>query len=162
VLNARVFLIMLRQEHRRALHRVCATSEEVHDRTGDVGEDIDGCERPRIKNACLIVVSCPLESASKTREVNRFELTNKYATARENIKERIEIIWAGPLEPVEEDCRITAGNSRKNLNGRFDWSICTRLATQNKDTAIGQNKCSWVPTSRLYNEIIDYRYVVSG
>jgi len=36
---------MLRHQDGRAFHRVCATSQEARDGTGDVGKDLDGVER---------------------------------------------------------------------------------------------------------------------
>jgi hypothetical protein len=39
----------------------------------------------------------------KVREIGRFKLTNKYTTARENMKERIEIVRVRPFEPVKEE-----------------------------------------------------------
>jgi len=39
----------------------------------------------------------------EVRWIGHFKLTNKYAAARENMKERIEIVRVCPLEPVEEE-----------------------------------------------------------
>jgi len=51
----------------------------------------------------------------EVREISYFELTNKYATTRENMKVWIEIIRGRPLEKVKVDLRITTGNLRENL-----------------------------------------------
>jgi hypothetical protein len=48
-------------------------------------------------------------------EIGYFELTDKYATTRENMKEWIEIIRGRLLEKVKVDLRITTGNPRENL-----------------------------------------------
>lgn len=51
----------------------------------------------------------------EVREIGYFELTNKYATARKNMKEWIEIIRGRHLEKVKVDLRVTTGNPRENL-----------------------------------------------
>jgi hypothetical protein len=61
----------------------------------------------------------------KLKKSAYFELTNKYATTRENIKEWIKIIRARPVEKVKEDLRITTGNARENLKR---WVICSACA----------------------------------
>ena len=106
---------MLRQEYGHALIRECATSGEARDRTRDVWKDSDSSERYWVKNTCLIVIHCQWVSMREvSREIGRFELTNKYATAGKNMKEWIEVVRVRPLEKIEEDLRATTGNAREN------------------------------------------------
>ncbi len=72
----------------------------------------------------------------EVREISCFELTNKYATARENMKVWIEIIRSRSLEIVKVDLRLTTGNPRDNLKRWVDCRIWAYLPTHNKDTAI--------------------------
>jgi hypothetical protein len=58
----------------------------------------------------------PMSVNDEVREIGSFKLTNKYATARENINEWIEIVRARPLEKVKGNPRVTTGNPRDNLN----------------------------------------------
>jgi len=37
------------------------------------------------------------------REIGSFKLTNKYTTARKNMKERIEIVRVRSFKPVQEE-----------------------------------------------------------
>ena len=63
----------------------------------------------------------PMSVNDEGREIGSFELTNKYATTRENMKKWIEIIWASSTEKVKVDLRIATGNLRENLKR---WVTC--------------------------------------
>jgi len=119
---------MLRHEDGCALHRVCATGLAAHDRARDVWKDLDGGKRGRVKDACLVVVPCPCELEKGAQEYGRLKLTNEYATAREDMKEGIEIVWVCPLKPVEEERCTTTRNAGENLKRRVGRSVCARLA----------------------------------
>ena len=119
---------------------------------------MDSGECDWFKNACLIVVSCEAESAKGIQKICRLKLTNEYASTRENMQERIEIVWVCPLEPVEVDRRIPTRDARENLKRRVRWGVCAYLSTHNEDTAIGKNKGGRIPTSSLHNELIEHRY----
>ena len=88
---------MLRQKDCGAFHRVCTTREEARNGTRHVGEDSDRGEYYWVENPCLVIVSyrSKLEIFGK---VGHFSLTNKYTTARENMKRRIKIIWVSPTQ----------------------------------------------------------------
>jgi hypothetical protein len=58
----------------------------------------------------------PMSVNDEVREIGSFKLTNKYATARENINEWIEIVRARPLEKVKGNLCAATGNPRDNLN----------------------------------------------
>ena len=47
------------------------------------------------------------------------------------MKEGIEIIWIGPIEPVEVDLRVATRNAGENLKRRVGRSVCARLAAHN-------------------------------
>jgi hypothetical protein len=94
---------------------------------------------------------------TKSEKPVLFKLTNKYAAARENINEWIEIVRARPLKKVKGNLRATTGNPRDNLDRWIGRTICTCFSAHNKDTAIGHNKCSRVPTSTLYGKLIEHR-----
>lgn len=80
---------MLGQEDGCAFHRVCTTGLAARDGAGHVWKDLDGGKRDWVKDACLVVVSCPCESEKAVQESGRLKLTNEYATAREDMKEGI-------------------------------------------------------------------------
>ncbi len=122
---------------------------------------MNGGECDQVEDACLIGVSCHGELAKRIQKIGLFTLTNKYVTTRENMEERIEIVWICPLEPVEVDCRIVTGDSdaRENLKRRVRGGVCAYLYTHNEDTAIGKDKKGGrIPTSSLHNELIEHRY----
>jgi hypothetical protein len=99
----------------------------------------------------------PMSVNDEVRETGSFKLTNKYATARENINEWIQIVRARPLEKVKGNLRATTGNPRENLNRWIGRAACACHAAHNKDTAIGHNKCGRVPTSTLCGNLIEHR-----
>jgi hypothetical protein len=72
------------------------------------------------------------------------------------MEEGIEIVWICPLEPVEEDCRISTRDARENLKRRVRWGIGAYLSTHDKDTAIGKSKGRRIPTSSLNNKFIEH------
>jgi hypothetical protein len=77
-------------------------------------------------------------SKGEVREIGYFDLTNKYATTRENMKEWIEIIRGRPREKVKVDLRIATINPRENLKRWVirSLSTCAFRAAHNKNTAI--------------------------
>jgi hypothetical protein len=134
----------------------------------NIGENLNGHggECDQVEDACLIVlVSCHGELVKRIQKIGLFTLTNKYATTRENMEERIETVWICPLEAVEVDCHIVTEDSgaRENLKHRVWRGICAYLSTHNEDTAIGKDKKSGlIPTSSLHNELIEHRYTWYG
>ena len=95
--------------------------------------------------------------SDEVKEIGSFKLTNKYATAREDINEWIEIVRVSLLEKVKGNLRATAGNPWDNLNRWIGRTTCACFSTHNEDTAIGHNNCSRVPTSTLYGKLIENR-----
>ena len=104
----------------------------------------------------------PVRVNDEVREIGFLKLTNKYATARENINEWIEIVRARPLEKVKGNLRATTRNLRQSLDRCIGRTARASHATHNKDTAIGHNKCSRVPTSTLYGKLIEHRSYTSA
>ena len=74
------------------------------------------------------------------------------------MKEGIEIVRVGPIEPVKEDLRVATRNARENLKRRVGRGVCACLTTHNEDTAISHNKGCRIPTSTLHGKPIEYRY----
>jgi len=144
---------MLRHEDGCALHRVCATGLATRDGARDVWKDLDGGKRGWVKDACLVVVPCPCELEKGVQEYGRLKLTNEYATAGEDMKEGIEIVWVCPLKPVEEESCTTTRNAGENLKRRVDRGVCTCLTAHNEDTAIGHDKGCRIPTSGLHGTL---------
>ena len=72
------------------------------------------------------------------------------------MNEWIEIVRARPLEKVKGNLRATTGNPRENLKRWIGRTVCVYLATHNKNTTIGHNKCGRVPTSTLYGKLIEH------
>jgi hypothetical protein len=63
-------------------------------------------------------------SVREIKEIGgRFKLTDKYAAARENMKEWIEIVRVCPLKPVHEKKCATTGSTGENLKGRVGRSV---------------------------------------
>ena len=92
------------------------------------------------------------------QEAGRLKLTNEYATAREDMKEGIEIVWVCPLEPVEEDLSVATRNAGENLKRRVGRGVCACLTAHNENTAISHDKGCRIPTSTLHVKFPKYRY----
>jgi len=137
---------------------VCATGLGARDRTGDVWKDSGSGKRDWVKDACLVVVSCPCGLEKVVQGTGRLKLTNEYATARKDMKEGIEIVWLCPLKPVKEDLRVATRNTGENLKRRVASGACAFLTTHNEDTAISHDKGCRIPTPTLHGKFPEYRY----
>ena len=102
----------------------------------------------------------PKSVNNEVRDIGSYKFTNKYATAREDINEWIEIVRARPLEEVKRNLRGTTGNPRDKLNRWISRTACACLAAHNKDTAIRHNKCGRVPTSALVRQTHEHRSLI--
>jgi hypothetical protein len=61
----------------------------------------------------------------------------------------LEIPRISALEPGHVQVRWTAGGLRKNFDGGLGLVITAKLATHNKDTAVGKKDCRRVPALAL-------------
>ena len=65
------------------------------------------------------------------------------------MEEGIEIVGVGTIKPVEVHLCVATGDTGENLKGRVRWCVRSRLTTDNDNAAIGQYKCTRIPTSTL-------------
>ena len=67
------------------------------------------------------------------------------------MEEGIQIIGVRTIKPIhEKECRATR-YARENLKRRIGWSVRASLTADYDDAAIGQNACTRIPTSCLYD-----------
>ena len=65
------------------------------------------------------------------------------------MEEGIQVVRVRTIKPVEEQLCIATRYARENLKSRVGRAIRAILAAHHENTAIGQNKCGWIPTCTL-------------
>ena len=71
------------------------------------------------------------------------------AVGRENIHERIQVVWVGPRQPVEIHDSVSTRRLGQDLQTGLWSSVGTMFATDDQDRTIGQDQSGRVPSPTL-------------
>ena len=126
----------LRHDHERPFERIRATSEEVVDSAGNVGQRANRLESVLVQDPRLVVVG------------------DEDVPAREDSQERVEIVGVRPLQPFHEQ-QISTRGSRNDFEIGYGSTVASVFAAHNQERAIDHLHGRWVPATDLQRDLID-------
>ena len=150
----------MREQDSSALQWVSATArftvEGVDDGTGHVRQRLDGVERHRVQDACLVVVAYRTLSEEPLYACHRAPHTHEDVATRKNVEEGVEVVGVRAVKPVHKEIRRTTLRRRKDLESGLRGTVAANLASHDQDTAVRHDKARRVPTAPLEGKLGSY------